>query len=76
MLGISGFFREDLIENGLDVNFFVLAKVTIVRVRNIKAFVVYYRISIIMFYSGVKYDDLIRLNRLGVCMFLDVIVIM
>jgi len=29
-----------------------------------------------MFHSGVKHDDLIRLNRLGVCMSQDATVIM
>jgi hypothetical protein len=33
-----------------------------------------YRISIILFHSGVSHQDLIRLNRLGVCMTPDMII--
>ena len=76
MLGTSGLSREDLTENGPDVNSLALAKATIARVRNTKASAVHYRISTIMFHSGVKHDDLIRLNRLGVCMSPDATVTM
>lgn len=67
-LGASGLSQEDLKESNTGVNSLALATATIARVRNAKASAVHYRISTIMFHSGVKHDDLVRLNRLGVCM--------
>ena len=75
-LGASGLSQEDLTENGPDVNSLALATATIARVRNSKASAVHYRISTIMFHSGVKHADLIRLNRLGICMSPDATVTM
>ena len=42
--------------------------------RNAKASAAHYRISTITFHSGVKHDDLTRLNHIGVCMSPDSIV--
>ena len=61
-LGASGLSQEDLREYGPDVNSLALA---IARLRKTKASAVHYKISAIMFHSGVKHDDLICL---GVCM--------
>lgn len=46
----------------------------IVCVRNMKVLLIYYRIFMILFYSGVKYDDLFCLNCMGICMFFDFII--
>ena len=43
-------------------------------VRNMKASSVHYRICTILFHSGVKHDDLIRPNRMGICMSPDSII--
>ena len=45
-----------------------LASAIICKLRNPKASALHDRISIILFRSGSKHDDLVRLNRLGVCM--------
>ena len=77
-LGACGLSQNALKESGPNVNSLALATATIARVRNAKASAVHYRISTIMFHSGVKHDDLIRLfkNRLGVCMSPDSTVIL
>ena len=75
-LGASEISQEDLTEKGPDVNSLALATATIARIRNTKASAVHYRISTIMFHSGVKHDDLIRLNRLGIYMSPDATVTM
>ena len=61
-------------EGGRDVNSLALATGTIARVRNTKASSIHCRISTILFHSGVKHDDLIRLNRMGICMSPDSII--
>ena len=68
LLGASGLSQEDVKEEGRDVNSLALSTATLCRIRNPKASAVQYRITTIMFHSGVKHDDLIRLNRLGICM--------
>ena len=75
-LGASGVSEDAVKVCGPDVNSLALATATIARVRNAKASAAHYRISTILFHSGVKHDDLKRLNRLGVCMSPDSIVIM
>ena len=75
-LGASGVSQDTLKVCGPEVNSLALATATIARVRNAKASAAHYRISTILFHSGVKHDDLKRLNRLGVCMSPDSIVIM
>ena len=67
-VGTSGLSQEDLTQSVPDVNSLVLATATIAHVRNATAFVVHYRNSTIMFHSGIKHDDLIHLNPLGICM--------
>ena len=74
MLGACGPSWEDMQEGGRSVNSLALATATIARVRNTKASSIYYRISTILFHSGVKHDDLIRLNRMGICMSPDSII--
>lgn len=66
--------KELVEENGKVINFIVLLSVVVVKCRNFKMFLVVYCIFIIFFYSGVKYEDLWFLNKLGVCMLLDLIV--
>ena len=58
----------------VETNSLALATGTIARVRNTKASSIHYRISTILFHSGVKHDDLIRLNRVGICMSPDSII--
>ncbi|XP_068712213.1 uncharacterized protein [Montipora foliosa] len=74
VLGACGLSREDMQEGGRDVNSLALATATIARVRNTKASSIHYRISTILFHSGVKHDDLLRLNRMGICMSPDSII--
>ena len=74
VLGACGLSREDMQEGGRDVNSLALATATIARVRNTKASSIHYRISTILFHSGVKHEDLIRLNRMGICMSPDSII--
>ena len=74
VLGACGLSQEDMQEGGRDVNSLALATATIARVRNTKASSIHYRISTILFHSGVKHDDLIRLNRMGICMSPDSII--
>ena len=45
-----------------------LATAVMCRLRNPKASALHYRISTVLFHSGAKHDDLVRLNRLGVSM--------
>lgn len=73
VLGACGLSREDMQEGG-GVNSLALATAMIARVRNTKASSIHYRISTILFHSGVKHDDLIRLNRMGICMSPDSII--
>lgn len=56
---VSGFFA---------VNSIALATSVAARVRNKYLSALTYRISSILFHSGAKNQDIIRLNRLGVCM--------
>ena len=44
-----------------------LASSMLARLRNPQASAIHYRISTISFHSGIKHDDLNRLNSLGVC---------
>jgi hypothetical protein len=49
-------------------NAIALATSVLARCRNAEMSAIAYRISTIFFHSGVSYEDIIRLNRLGVCM--------
>lgn len=53
---------------GPKTNSVALVSSVIARTRNSTASDAHYRISSILFHSGAKFEDLIRLNRLGVCM--------
>ena len=66
--GASGLSQNAFKECGPEINFLALATATLARLRNAKAYAVHYRISTTIFHSGVKHDDLTRLNHLGVCM--------
>ena len=72
-LGASGLSSKEEAVGGR-VNSMALASSTLARLRNPQASAAHYRISTILFHSGVKHDDLNRLNRLGVCMSPDSIV--
>jgi len=74
-LGPSGLSSKEEGAGGR-VNSMALASSTLARLRNPQASAVHYRISTILFHSGVKHDDLNRLNRLGVCMSPDSIVLL
>ena len=68
VLGASGLSEEEIKVVGRNLNSLALATAALARVRNLHASAVHYRISTILFHSGVKHDDLNRLNQLGVCM--------
>ena len=50
------------------VNVMALSTSVLARQRNPKLSALAYKISVLLFHSGVKYQDIQRLNRLGVCM--------
>ncbi len=50
------------------INIIALATATAARRQNARMSAVAYRLSTILFHSGINYEDHIRLNRLGVCM--------
>ena len=72
--GASGLSQNASKECGPGINSKDLATATLARLRNAKDSAAHYRISTITFHSGVKHDDLTRLNHLGVCMSPDSIV--
>ena len=55
-------------ENEQAINAIALATSTIIRCRNPIMSPIKYRMSTILFHSGVNYQDVIRLNHLGVGM--------
>lgn len=55
-------------KEGVSTNGVALAAATLCRVCDPKAAALHYRISTVLFHSGTKHEDLVRLNRLGVCM--------
>lgn len=61
-------------ENGKAVNSIALSSAVAAKCRNPKMSSAAYRISTILFHSGVKHEDLRLLNKLGVCMSPDSIV--
>ena len=68
MLSAAGLEEEDALMAGSSANSVALAAATICREVNLIASALHYRISAILFHSGVKNADLVRLNRLGVSM--------
>lgn len=76
VLGASGLKDDDIKVPGPKANSVALVSSVVARARNSTASAAQYRISSILFHSGAKYEDLIRLNRLGVCMSPNVIVAM
>ena len=74
LLGASGLNDEDVKIPANGTNEVALAAATLCRARNPKASALHYRISTMLFHSGVKHEDLGRLNRLGVCMSPDAMV--
>lgn len=50
------------------VNVTALSTAVLAKQRNPKLSALAYRISVLLFHSGVKYQDIQRLNKLGVCM--------
>ena len=61
-------------ENGKAINSIALSSAVAAKCRNPKMSSAAYRISTILFHSGVKHEDLRLLNKLGVCMSPDSIV--
>lgn len=75
VLGACGLKETDLKYLGsYNINAAALATATLVRVRNSSLSALHYRISTILFHSGVRYEDLVRLNRLGVSVSPDSII--
>ena len=61
----SGVFTQDDVTSvAKDHNSLALATAILARVRNPQASAVHYRISTILFHSGVKHDDLNRLFKI------------
>ena len=50
------------------INYMATTTAIAARCRNPKMSAVSYRLSTILFHSGTKYDDLVRLSRFGICM--------
>ena len=76
VLGASGLKDDDIKAFGPKTNSTALVSSVVARVRNSTASAAHYRISSILFHSGAKYEDLIHLNRLGVCMLPTMVVAM
>ena len=68
IVGSSGQDEQDMMKAGVSKNGVAVAAATLCRIRNPKASALHYRISTVLLHSGTKDDDLVRLNRLGVCM--------
>ncbi len=68
IVSASGLQSSDIKTVGTNTNNVALASAIICKLRNPKASALHHRISVILFHSGSKHDDLVRLNRLGVCM--------
>ena len=68
LLGACGIQESDAKIKGTTANSVALASAIMCRLRNPKASALHYRISTVMFHSGAKHEDLVRLNRLGVSM--------
>ena len=66
VLGACGIQESDVKIKGATANSIALASAIMCRLRNPKASALHYRISTVMFHSGAKHEDLVRLNRLGV----------
>ena len=67
VLSACGAEESDAKTKGIAANSVALASATMSRLRNPKASAFHYRISTILFHSGAKHEDLVRLNRLGIC---------
>ena len=68
VLRATGLKEDDIKACGPKTNAVALVSSVVARTRNSTASAAHYRISSILFHSGAKFEDLIRLNRLGVCM--------
>jgi len=68
LMGSSGQEDQEMMKAGINKNGVAIAAATLCRVRNPKASALHYRISTVLWHSGTKEEDLVRLNRLGVCM--------
>ena len=68
LLSAAKLEEEDALIAGPSANNIALAAATICREVNVTASALNYRISAVLFHSGVKNADLVRLNRLGVSM--------
>ena len=68
MLSAAGIDKEDALMAGSSANSIALVATTICREVNVLASALHYRISAVLFHSGVKNANLVRLNHLGVSM--------
>ena len=68
LVASAGLREEDMKKPGRSTNGIALAAAIICRNVNHQASALHYRLSAVLFHSGVKHEDLKRLNRLGVCM--------
>ena len=66
--------ENTIAKNTTVINSVALATSAIARVRNKSMSALTYRVSSVLFHSGVSYQDMIRLNRLGIGMSPDMII--
>ena len=60
--------KESAMTDVSNINAAALATSSLIRVKNQAASAYHYRISTILLHSGTKHEDIVRLNRLGLCM--------
>ena len=66
--GKKSFNSPNPFKSALSTNTMTLATAALARLRNPTLSAFAYRISTILFHSGSKYNDILRLSRLGICM--------
>ncbi len=59
--------KESVMTDISEINAAALATSSLIRVKNQTGSAYHYRISTVLFHSGTKHDDIVRLNRLGLC---------
>jgi hypothetical protein len=74
VLGAAGLDQSEMKNCVNNVNAAALSTATLMRLRNNSLSALHYRISTILFHSGTRFEDLIHLNRMGICMSPDSIV--
>ena len=68
IMGATGVKDDKNVADNVPINQLALATAIVARTRNPKMSAVAYRISSLLIHSGATYQDITRLNKLGVCM--------